>query len=57
MRTWNLESPRCAIAHLRSGPSDHPGMTSGDIMKEVLTYTQIAENYYDNYLLSKMRKG
>src|SRR5216110_1271453 len=25
-------------------------------MKEVLFYTQIAENYYDNYLLSKMRK-
>src|SRR5882762_8747677 len=23
----NLEIPRCAIAHLRSGPSDHPGMT------------------------------
>src|SRR6202030_133417 len=22
-----LEIPRCAIAHLRSGPSDHPGMT------------------------------
>ena len=26
-------------------------------MKEVLFYTQIAENYYDNYLLGKMRKG
>ena len=26
-------------------------------MKEVLSYTQIAENYYDNYLLGKMRKG
>ena len=26
-------------------------------MKEVLFYTQIEENYYDNYLLSKMRKG
>ena len=26
-------------------------------IKEVLFYTQIAENYYDNYLLSKMRKG
>jgi TRAP-type mannitol/chloroaromatic compound transport system substrate-binding protein len=26
-------------------------------MKEVLFYTQIAENYYDNYLLSKARKG
>src|SRR5262249_23719444 len=23
----NLEIPRCAIAHPRSGPSDHPGMT------------------------------
>src|ERR1700720_657088 len=27
MRTRNLEIPRCAIAHLGSGPSDHPGMT------------------------------
>src|SRR2546430_5270332 len=26
-RTRNLEIPRCAIAHLRRGPSDHPGMT------------------------------
>ena len=26
-------------------------------MKELMFYTQIAENYYDNYLLSKMRKG
>ena len=26
-------------------------------MKDVLFYTQIAENYYDNYLLGKMRKG
>jgi TRAP-type mannitol/chloroaromatic compound transport system substrate-binding protein len=26
-------------------------------MKEVLSYTQIAENYYDNFLLAKMRKG
>jgi len=26
-------------------------------MKEVLFYTQIGENYYDNYLLSKMRKS
>lgn len=25
--------------------------------KELLFYTQIAENFYDNYLLSKMRKG
>src|SRR2546429_9862675 len=23
----NLEIPRCAVAHLRSGPSDHLGMT------------------------------
>ena len=30
---------------------------TGRIMKEVLFYTQIAENYYDNYLLSKMRKA
>src|SRR5882672_4105501 len=27
-RTRNLEIPRCAIAHLRSGRSDHPGMTA-----------------------------
>jgi hypothetical protein len=26
-------------------------------MKETLFYTQIAENYYDNYLLGKVRKG
>src|SRR5882672_1001122 len=26
-RTRNLEIPRCASAHLRSGPADHPGMT------------------------------
>src|SRR5258705_2646657 len=26
-RTRNLEISRCAIAHLRSGRSDHPGMT------------------------------
>lgn len=26
-------------------------------MKEVLSYTQIAENYYDNYLLAMMRRG
>src|SRR5258708_19680436 len=26
-RTRNLEIPGCAIAHLGSGPSDHPGMT------------------------------
>src|SRR5258708_19999469 len=26
-RTRNLEIRRCAIARLRSGPSDHPGMT------------------------------
>jgi hypothetical protein len=26
-RTRNLEIPQCTIAHLRSGPSDHPGMT------------------------------
>jgi len=25
-RTRYLEIPRCAIAHRRSGPSDHPGM-------------------------------
>src|ERR1700682_3196150 len=25
---YYIEIPRCAISHLRSGPSDHPGMTS-----------------------------
>jgi hypothetical protein len=30
-RTRNLEIPRCAIAHLRSGPSDHPGMTESQL--------------------------
>src|SRR5229473_3581774 len=27
-RSNRCEIPRCAIAHLRSGPSDHPGMTA-----------------------------
>src|SRR5262245_41814323 len=31
---WNLEIPRCAIAHLRSGPSDHPGMTVPESREE-----------------------
>src|SRR6476659_5714868 len=31
-RTRNFEIPRCAIAHLRSGPADHPGMT-GSILR------------------------
>jgi len=26
LRARNLEIPRCAIAHLWSGPADHPGM-------------------------------
>src|SRR5437588_12846249 len=29
----NLEIPRCAIAHLRSGPSDHPGMTKNGLLR------------------------
>src|SRR5215213_1372467 len=33
-RTRNLEIPRCAIAHLRSGPSDHPGMTTFNVVRE-----------------------
>src|SRR5450759_3886519 len=33
MRTRNLEIPRCAIAHLRYGPSDHTGITK---LNEVL---------------------
>src|ERR1700682_4202689 len=32
-RTRNLEIPRCAIAHLRSGPSDHPGMTNVGLLR------------------------
>ena len=32
-RARNLEIPRCAIAHLRSGPSDHPGMTKGGLLR------------------------
>src|SRR6267154_6201326 len=38
-RTRNLEIPRCAIAHLRSGPSDHPGMTesvSGHLREQLV---------------------
>src|SRR5947199_7981978 len=37
-RTRNLEIPRCAIAHLRSGPSDHSGMTR----KEDSTHAYLA---------------
>src|SRR5206468_573507 len=33
----NLEIPRCAIAHLRSGPSDHAGMTGLDPLAKFLT--------------------
>jgi hypothetical protein len=29
----NLEIPRCAIAYLRSGPSDHPGMTKDGLFR------------------------
>jgi hypothetical protein len=32
-RTRNLEIPRCAIAHLRSGPADHPGMTESELLR------------------------
>src|ERR1700712_816506 len=35
-RTRNLELPRCAIAHLRSGPSDHPGMTTTTSLQRLL---------------------
>src|ERR1700688_4946791 len=31
-RTRNLEIPRSAIAHLWSGPSDHPGMTPSPLV-------------------------
>src|ERR1700719_3333054 len=40
-RTRNLQIPRCAIAHLRSGPSDHPGMTKtkkGEITMSTTTH-------------------
>src|SRR5258708_10723380 len=33
----NLEIPRCAVAHLRSGPSDHPGMTESDFARSLPT--------------------
>src|SRR5260370_39332972 len=35
-RTRNLEIPRCAIAHLRSGPADHPGMTESGLLRRFL---------------------
>jgi hypothetical protein len=31
----NLEIPRCAIAHLRSDPSDHPGMTTAELAPSI----------------------
>src|SRR6202023_1459879 len=39
-RTRNLEIPRCAIAHLRSGPSDHPGMTASAQEESPVTPTR-----------------
>src|ERR1700682_6771034 len=44
-RTRNLEIPRCAIAHLRSGASDHPGMTIIQLMQ--MTPTQIEKTCRD----------
>ncbi len=44
-------------ARRQERPSSSAPKDSHDAyMKELLFYTQIAENYYDNYLLSKMRK-
>ena len=47
-------TPNCSVPlrQARSCPACHDAY-----MKEVPFYTQIAENYYDNYLLGKMRKG
>src|SRR6266852_3666344 len=43
MRTRNLEIPRCAIAHLRSGPSDHPGMTAYNLLRQILLQRRPAQ--------------
>src|SRR5436309_14909915 len=32
-QTRNLEIPRCAIAHLRSGAAHHPGMTAPQLCR------------------------
>src|SRR5437868_14146894 len=39
----NLEIPRCAIAHLRCGPSDHPGMTESLIASLALAIVNVAK--------------
>src|SRR5258707_15089523 len=41
-RTRNLEIPRCAIAHLRSGPSDHPGMTKAGLLRRFAPRNDVA---------------
>src|SRR5439155_9198854 len=43
MRTRNLEIPRCAIAHLRSGPSDSPGMTRSGLLRQILLQRRPAQ--------------
>jgi hypothetical protein len=55
-RTRNLEIPRCVIAHLRSGPADHPGMTASRLLRRFhlcsLSYRgQVAPNDARNNLI------
>jgi hypothetical protein len=44
-RARNLEIPRCAIAHLRSGPSDHPGMTKGGLLRRFAPRNDVKSRY------------
>src|SRR5207248_2091684 len=39
----NLEIPRCAMAHLRSGPLDRPGNDDGDLEDWLMRILQPAE--------------
>ena len=45
-RTRNLEILGCAIAHLRSGPSDHPGMTVSEPSKHLEIFALFPFRYF-----------
>jgi hypothetical protein len=42
-RIRNPRIPRCAIAHLRSGPSDHPGMTFPQVLPDTSPFGQLSQ--------------
>src|ERR1700732_996558 len=57
-RARNLEIPRCAIAHLRSGPSDHPGMTEAWIASSLALLAMTMEGKGEGHKqLRRVGKG